>query len=195
MATFFAPRTVVIPVALGTTDLDDVRKQVARALRRRRVHVVLDVIDFEYFDETTVSALLDLADDDRVELRGMDNYASALLDAQPATVVDVRSAAERMVTNLEMVTVISGTRQNQPLDDLTWEQALALATAGGRKVVTVDLRHIDALTAHQLLVLAEFSADLVHAERTLVIVNVTPHVDRQLRTCGLHGDLLIGSEG
>ena len=183
VARFLAPRTVIVPVTLGVSDLDDIRGEVRRILRRGRVRVVLDVVDFEYFDEQTLSALTDLAaTDDRLELRGVDNYATVLLDAQAAGVVDVRSAAERMLTNLDMVTVITAARQNRPLDDLTWQEALSLAAAGGRAVVTVDLRDVDALSAHQLLTLAEFSADLARATMTLVIVNETGHLDRQLRT-------------
>jgi hypothetical protein len=189
------PRVHTVPVNLGESSIAALADRVRQLLTDRNVLVVLDVVTFEFFDQHTLTALTDLVDsDDRISLRGLDDYAETLLTAQapPAEIVDVRTAAERSLTHLASVTVINAVVDGQPLDDATWDDALTLARAAGRHMVTLDLRAFPALTAHQALSLAEFTADLVRELRMLIVVNAHPRVADQLRVAGLHGELLLG---
>jgi hypothetical protein len=155
------------------------------------------VLTFDFFDEHTLTALTDLVDsDDRIGLRGLDNYAHTLLTPQASAsdVVDVRTASERSLAHLATVTVVTAVTAGRPLDDASWDEALTLAEAAGRRVVTLDLRGFPPLTAHPTLSLAEFTADLARDLRMLVIVNAAPRVADQLRVAGLHGELLMGTD-
>lgn len=191
------PRVLVVPVSLGVTSVGALADRVRELLSDRHVLVVLDVVTFEFFDEHTLAALTDLVDsDDRISLRGLDGYAETLLTAQApqADVVDVRTAAERSLTHLANVTVVTAVTSGQPLDDATWDEALTLARDAGRHIVTLDLRAFPHLSAHQTLSLAEFTADLHHDHKVLMVVNAAPRVTEQLRVAGLHGELLMGTD-
>ena len=191
------PRVHTVPVNLGETSIPALAGHVRQLLTDPRAVVVLHVVTFEFFDEHTLAALTDLVDsDDRISLRGLDDYAETLLTAQApaAEVVDVRTAAERSLTHLATVTVVTAVMDGQPLDDATWDDALTLARAAGRHLVTLDLRGFPALTAHQALSLAEFTADLERELRMMIVVNAPPRVADQLRVAGLHGALLLGTD-
>lgn len=181
-------------VRLGETPLTELADHVRRALLDRHVDVVLDVVDFEYFDENTLTALTDLAgSDDRITLRGLDHYGESLLSPTQA-VVDVRTTAERALTHLAAVTVVTAVVDDSRLDDASWDEALTLSLEARRPLVTLDLRGVPVLSAHQTLSLAEFSADLFHELRMLIIVNASTHVAAQLRVAGLHGRLLMRTD-
>lgn len=179
-----------IPLHLGRSSLTEVRDRLAALLRDLDAHVVLDVVGFDYFDEQLLADLLALRDldADRVVVRGLDGFAAALLPAGP-TVLDLRPAAERAVTLLDSVVVLTAVSDGDVLDDDAWEQALALATAAGRPIVAVDLRAVAELSPRQLLALAETSAELHRALGTLMLVNAGAVTAAQLRTAGLSGGL------
>ena len=191
------PHVHTLSINLGETSIPALADQVHQLLIHRHTVVVLDVVAFEFFDEHTLTALTNLVDsDDRISLRGLDDFAETLLTAQApaAEVVDVRTAAERSLTHLATVTVITAVTEGNPLDDVTWDDALTLAHAARRQMVTLDLRGFLGLTAHQMFSLAEFTADLEREHRMLVVVNATPRVADQLRVAGLHGELLMGTD-
>src|SRR5437763_11739085 len=91
------PRVRTVPISLGETSIEALSRRVRQLLIDRQAYVVLDVVSFEFFDEHTLAALMELIDsDDRIGVRGLDTYAETLLTAQtrPEDVMDVRTAAE-----------------------------------------------------------------------------------------------------
>jgi anti-anti-sigma regulatory factor len=172
----------VIEHIIGRSSLADLAAAVLRLLREPDRRIVVRVVGFDYFDQNDLAAIADLSTwSPRVDVEGLDSFADLLL---PQQVVDVRSAAERAVTHLSNVTVITAIVDRSPLDDREFEKALSLAVAGGRDIVTVDLRHLEQLSPAQLLAIAESSADVQRQQRTLILVNTTGVVAEQLRRGG-----------
>lgn len=180
------PTPRVIDFALGRTSLAAVAGEVMSLLRDPEQGVVINVTGFDYFDEQELTALNDLATwSARVQVIGLDSYADQLLPAP--TTIDVRPLAERAVTHLAGVTVLTAIIDGRPLDDHELDAALGLARTGGRPIVTVDLRHLERLSPAQILSLAETSGELYRDLGTLILVNTTSHVAEQLRNAGLSG--------
>jgi anti-anti-sigma regulatory factor len=120
---------------------------------------------------------------------GLDAFVDQVLPPGPPAVLDLRTDAERAVTHLTDVSVVTAITAGLPLSDDEFERALHLASQAGRSIVTIDLRHVDQLSPAQILALAEHSAELHHDIRTLIIVNATTVVAAQLRKAGLSGGL------
>ncbi|MBV9291235.1 MAG: hypothetical protein JO222_02205, partial [Frankiales bacterium] len=104
-------------------------------------------------------------------------------------------AAERAITHLTGVTVVTATADGAPLGDHEMDEALRLAVRADRGIVTIDLRHVARLSPAQVLALAETSAELHADDRMLVFVNTTEAVGDQLRTAGLSGGPRIAADG
>lgn len=185
-------RRAVLPVHLGRTDLDELAATVRLLLASASEAIVLDVVGFDYFDEDALHALVAIGElaPDRVEVRGLDAYASALLPDKPA-VIDARTAAERAVSHLASVTVVTAVVDGAVLDDAGWSEAITFALSARRQLVTIDLRSVAELSPGQLLTLAEASAELWRDLRTLLLVNATGTVAQQLKVAGLSGGLRL----
>lgn len=185
----------VIRVHLGRSDLTDIAERVENVLALPRGHVTLLVDGFEYFDGESLAQLTAIADQspDRVEIKGLDLFASAVggTATQLRPVVDVRARAERAVTLLGNVAVVTAVVDARILDDAELEGALKIALASRRDIVTLDLRNLAELSPAQALAIAEASADLYRSLRQLILVNASRDVARQLRRAGLSGGLRL----
>jgi hypothetical protein len=182
------PQPYVIECVLGRCSLATIAATVAKLLRDEERHVVVQINGFDYFDEHDLAALTDLATwSERVEVVGLDAFAQQLLPAP--TTVDVRSAAERAVTHLSGVTVVTAINDGRPLDDNELDETLRLAKMAGRAIVTVDLRHVENLPPAQVLTVAETWSELQRSLRTMILVNATTLVAEQLRSGGVSGAL------
>lgn len=184
----------VITYTLGRSSHDALVAAITRALSDPHQRVVVNVVGFDFFDIDELTALAELPSRfDRLTINGLDRYADQLVGDPPAT-VDVRSVAERAVTHLDAVTVVTAVVDGSPLDDGAWEQALQLALTAQRAIVAVDLRAVAQLSPAQTLTLAEASAELHRDLRTLILVNAGPETAAQLRTAGLSGGLRMSLE-
>ena len=183
----------VIEYTLGHSSLASVAATVVKLLRDPDENIVVKVVGFDYFDEQDLTAISDLASwSPRVEVVGLDAFADMLLP--PASVIDVRSMAERALTRLSSVAVVTVLVDGQPLTDHEFEDALQLALSAGPDILTVDLRHLAQLTPAQVLAIAEASAELHRQSRTLILVNTTTAVAHQLRRGGLSGALRMTAD-
>ncbi|MBV9291979.1 MAG: hypothetical protein JO222_05965 [Frankiales bacterium] len=188
------PRARVIDYTVGRTSLADVAASVFDALAVSRQRVCVQVNGFDYFDQDELTALTDMATwSPRVQIVGLESFVDHLLPAPRA--VDVRSAAERAITHLSGVTVVTATADGAPLGDHEMDEALRLAVRGDRGIVTIDLRHVARLSPAQALALAETSAEMHADDRMLIFVNTTEAVGDQLRTAGLSGGPRIAADG
>jgi len=182
------PSVSVIDVTLGRSPIAAVAATVVQLLRDPGRTVIINVNRFSYFDEHDLAALVDLTTwSPRVLLIGLDRYAEIVLPTAP--MIDVRSAAERAVSHLSSVTVVTAAPDGHPLDDHEFSVALAAAVAAGRATVAVDLRGVEFLSPAPLLALAETSAELRLTRNTLIIANAVRLVEEQIRLGGLSGGL------
>ena len=185
----------VIRVHLGRSNLTEIAERVDNVLAMPRSRVTLLIDGFEYFDLESLAQLTAIAElsTDRVEIKGLDLFASAVGGgtSKSRPVIDVRARAERAVTLLGHVAIVTGVVDARILDDAELETALAIALASGRDIVTLDLRNIGELSPAQSLAIAETSADLYRSLKQLILVNAGSDVARQLRRAGLSGGLRL----
>ena len=183
----------VIRVHLGRTNLTEVALEVDAALADPRARVTVLIEGFEYFDLESLGQLTALADraTGRVDIKGLDLFATAVGGRPSRPVIDVRARAERAVALLANVAVVTAVVDARILDDAELETALNIALASGRDIVTLDLRNLGELTPGQSLAIAETSADLYRNLRQLILVNAGSDVARQLRRAGLSGGLRL----
>jgi hypothetical protein len=187
-------RTTTISVHLGRTSLAQLRSQVQRFLIDDDCRVVLSITGYDYFSQDTLGELTSIVDSSsgRVSLRGLDDYADALLP--DAGTIDLRDQAQRAVTTLHTTVIVTVANAGRMLTKTELAHALELAVDTGLPIVTVDFRHIDELTPAIQLELAELSAVLVRLARTLLIVNANGRVASQIKAAGLSGSLHMGVE-
>src|SRR5213076_82580 len=88
---------------------------------------------------------------DRVDIKGLDLFATAVTGQPARPVIDVRVRAERAVALLANVAVVTAVVEARILDDAELEAALNIALASGRDIVTLDLRNLGELTPGQSL--------------------------------------------
>lgn len=187
-------RTTTISVHLGRTPLAELEAQVGRFLAADDGLVVVAIVGFDYFSENTLGALTALVDrgSGRVTLRGLDGFAEALLAESDA--IDVRDLSDRAVTTLRTTVVVNAHIGGRELGVGEFARALHAAVDTGLPMVTVDFRHVDELAPATQLELAEMSAVLHRAGRTLLLVNANARIAEQLKPAGLSGSLHLAVE-
>src|SRR4051812_29088671 len=101
--------TTTIHVHLGRTDLVAFRDELARHLRRTRDQVTVEIVGFDYFDANDLDELNAVveAGHGRVNVAGLDGYAEAIASVGEHESIDIRDRAERAVTLLGAVAVIT----------------------------------------------------------------------------------------
>lgn len=120
------PPPRILDYTLGRSSLAAVAATVIDLLHDPHQLVVVQVSGFDDFDEDELAAINDLSTwSPRIHVRGLEDFAERLLP--PPAVVDIRSHAERSVTHLAAVTVLTAVAGGRPLSDHELDAALQLA--------------------------------------------------------------------